>query len=702
MAWALRASSYANDGTGFTGIVNNGTTTVTLGAAVTAGDLLVLTIMGFQAISGDATPTFSVSDSVNGSSGWAEDATRTFTLAGPTPARCSVWTKPNSGAGTPVVTVTILTATGQIQGGLQVAAFSGLATSAQVDVAASATAASGSPSSGAVAATGAANELMIGAYFDTGENTTLGAGNINGAAATLTGKHQLDAGKWQGLLEHADSGSSGGTPTATSTTTGTPTWALIAVVYKLAAGGTTPSSTDSATLTDTASNIAVSATDAFTEAELAAKRATDAATLADQVSGIGLAAADAATEAEAVAIAVTLPPAHRYSTAFPLTENPISEGGSWINGGATGLSWTNIRTTPGKMFGTQPGNSVPPYDDSIACLSSAWGVDQASETTVYIATAPVFAAEVELLLRFTITANSASGYEFNASVVPSSPYVNIVRWNGALSDFTVLISDNTISVADGDTMGFTAVGPLLTAYKNGVQILQTTDTTFERGTPGVGQYLKNQTGNNANWGLTRFVANDSGTLPSLLAAAAVLAEQTAIALAVSDSAAFAEQVAIAISAADAAALTETTNVNTGGTTPTAADTAALAAQIAIALQATDGAGLAEQMAIALARSDSATLAELVQVAIAIADAAALTEQATAAAAVGAPDSAALADQAALAVALAAADAASLVESASTTVFSGSARDWLYVIGAPQGKWIAGSPVAKWTAGAPQQ
>jgi hypothetical protein len=33
-----------------------------------------------------------------------------------------------------------------------------------------------------------------------------------------------------------------------------------------------------------------------------------------------------------------------YSTTFPLTENPISEGGSWTNGGATGLDWANVQT----------------------------------------------------------------------------------------------------------------------------------------------------------------------------------------------------------------------------------------------------------------------------------------------------------------------------------------------------------------------
>ena len=35
---------------------------------------------------------------------------------------------------------------------------------------------------------------------------------------------------------------------------------------------------------------------------------------------------------------------HRtYTTNFPLTENPISEGGKWTNGQTVGLDWANMR-----------------------------------------------------------------------------------------------------------------------------------------------------------------------------------------------------------------------------------------------------------------------------------------------------------------------------------------------------------------------
>src|SRR5437879_2900763 len=55
-----------------------------------------------------------------------------------------------------------------------------------------------------------------------------------------------------------------------------------------------------------------------------------------------------------------------YSTNFPLTENPISEGGRWLNGGTVGLDWTNFRTTSNKAYGLEVGTNG--YDDSTAIL----------------------------------------------------------------------------------------------------------------------------------------------------------------------------------------------------------------------------------------------------------------------------------------------------------------------------------------------
>lgn len=240
MAWAYRTSSYANDGAGVLVTITTGTATetVTMGTAVSAGDLLVLTYVTLHTI-GSGAVTYSVSDSVNGSWGSGEVVGNNWTVAALN-ARTSVWSFPNSGAGTPVITITLTgTNTDKFNVGTQCAAFSGIATTTATDSTAAASGTGGSPTTGNVApATGAANELMITAYMDAGEGTTLTAGNINGSASTLAGKHDADSGKWQGLFEYGDSGNSGGTPAGTATSTGTPSgWGILAAVFKLGAGG---------------------------------------------------------------------------------------------------------------------------------------------------------------------------------------------------------------------------------------------------------------------------------------------------------------------------------------------------------------------------------------------------------------------------------------------------------------------------------
>ncbi len=110
-----------------------------------------------------------------------------------------------------------------------------------------------------------------------------------------------------------------------------------------------------------------------------------------------------------------------YSTSFPLTENPISESGKWINGAATGLDWTNVRTTPGLAFGTETGSIN--YNDATAVLAGTWGSTQTAQATVAVSSASSASGvfeEVELRLRTTITAHSITGYEINCSVSTAS------------------------------------------------------------------------------------------------------------------------------------------------------------------------------------------------------------------------------------------------------------------------------------------
>lgn len=200
----------------------------------------------------------------------------------------------------------------------------------------------------------------------------------------------------------------------------------------------------------------------------------------------------------------------QYATSFAATENPISEGGKWINGKTVGLDWTNVRTTSGHVFGTEPGNSSNPYDDSTAVLTGSWASDQSAQATVYVSGPISGFAEVELRLRTSISAHRITGYEFNCSVVPGNGYMQIVRWNGPLGSFT-LLDGRSGGCVNGDVIRATAQGSTLTIYRNGAAIFTVSDSTFSSGAPGIGFFLQNATGINANYGFLNFSAAGGST-----------------------------------------------------------------------------------------------------------------------------------------------------------------------------------------------
>ncbi|MGA2609518.1 MAG: hypothetical protein ABSD89_11935 [Halobacteriota archaeon] len=210
----------------------------------------------------------------------------------------------------------------------------------------------------------------------------------------------------------------------------------------------------------------------------------------------------------------TPPGTSTYTTSFPLTENPISEGGKWINGGTTGLDWANVQTTPGLAFGTQ--TDTINYDDSTAILAGSWGPSQTVQATVHVLnqSSGLF-EEVELRVHTSISAHSITGYEINCSVVPSNPYLQIVRWNGPLANsgntnngFTQLAGSST-SCVDGDVLKATIVGSTITAYLNGVQMVQATDSTYPNGSPGMGFYIQSGSASQeSDYGFSSFAATD--------------------------------------------------------------------------------------------------------------------------------------------------------------------------------------------------
>jgi hypothetical protein len=206
-----------------------------------------------------------------------------------------------------------------------------------------------------------------------------------------------------------------------------------------------------------------------------------------------------------------------YATRFSGTENPMSEGGKWLNGHTDGLDWTDVRTTPGFAFGTEIGGHRPApqkYDDSTALLEGTWGPDQTVQATVHSMNpnqdGKVF-EEVELRLRSSISPHNCTGYEvmFRCSKIPQA-YCNIARWEGPLGKFTMLKESygSQYGVKDGDVVKATMIGKVLTVYINGVQMIQLSDGTFPNGNPGVGFYLEGASGVIGDFGFSSFMATD--------------------------------------------------------------------------------------------------------------------------------------------------------------------------------------------------
>jgi hypothetical protein len=204
-----------------------------------------------------------------------------------------------------------------------------------------------------------------------------------------------------------------------------------------------------------------------------------------------------------------------YSTNFPDTENPISEGGKWINGKESGLDWSDVRTIPGFAFGTQSGSNG--YDDSTSVLAGVWGPTQTVSATIRLKNPPSAGktnAEVELRLRTKISPHKHTGYEvnFSCSANPANFYAEIVRWNATRDSFTYLNRNTNYHCADGDIVKATISGRKIEVFVNNALIMQASDWAYATGNPGIGFFIQ-RTGadTNSDFGFSSFTASDSLT-----------------------------------------------------------------------------------------------------------------------------------------------------------------------------------------------
>lgn len=199
-----------------------------------------------------------------------------------------------------------------------------------------------------------------------------------------------------------------------------------------------------------------------------------------------------------------------YRTEFENHEEPISEGGMWLNGRRDGIDWCDVLTRNGVAYGevsrmnsaerrteqafdgatSDAGTQEGDYDDPAAVLSGTWGRNQSARATVYSRNATDdYFQEVEIRLRSSISANWCDGYEvFWRCSKSEAAYAEIVRWNGKIGDFTSLARrmGPEFGVKHGDIVEATVVGNVIRSYVNGVEVLSATDDVCASGSPGVG------------------------------------------------------------------------------------------------------------------------------------------------------------------------------------------------------------------------
>jgi hypothetical protein len=180
------------------------------------------------------------------------------------------------------------------------------------------------------------------------------------------------------------------------------------------------------------------------------------------------------------------------------TQSPINENGRWINGLANGLQWNNVNIANGKATGSRMMGSTTGadsrYADNLAIMAKSFANDQFVEATVSKVggyTGNGGGHEIELLLRFNISANDAHGYEVLWGI---SGYIAVVRWNGANGDYTPIYDPGAGSAPvpqDGDIFCAEIRGTKIRVAINNV-VIATVDVTSIPGTvwtsghPGIG------------------------------------------------------------------------------------------------------------------------------------------------------------------------------------------------------------------------
>ena len=194
-----------------------------------------------------------------------------------------------------------------------------------------------------------------------------------------------------------------------------------------------------------------------------------------------------------------------YGTGFAVDEDPISEGGIWLNGRRDAIDWANIVVKDGLAHGetlqlvvrerrAEQGDEIDvpvgDYNDPEAILTGAWGKNQHARATVFSRNqTDKYYHEVELRLRSLIRPHAIPGYEiFFRCLKGEGGYAEIVRWEGPIGGWKSLCRKNgpEFGVQNGDVIEATIIGNVIKGYINGVEVTSAEDDTYPSGNPGIG------------------------------------------------------------------------------------------------------------------------------------------------------------------------------------------------------------------------
>lgn len=203
-------------------------------------------------------------------------------------------------------------------------------------------------------------------------------------------------------------------------------------------------------------------------------------------------------------IAAATPPS--YTSNFPLTQNPLSEGGIWIPG-ASSPPRTNVQSDGSHAFGTMFSFNGTDFNDSISVVNIAWPADQWVLGQLWN-TGAVSGQEAELVLWGTIQPTNNTGLELDG--VLATGHLDLVSWDGPPNAFTNRASATGITYTHGDYIfgqiksGVVTVKKGTSSNTTPIAIIGDLSTilthntagdslSFSGGSPGQGHW--NQTGN---------------------------------------------------------------------------------------------------------------------------------------------------------------------------------------------------------------